>query len=47
MFFQEDNVVAVGDAVYGTGAGWPWIDWWTGGWIGGIVGGIDTLLTVA
>jgi cyclase len=46
VHFKEDNVVAVGDAVYGTGAGWPWIDWWTGGWIGGIVGGIDTLMTV-
>jgi glyoxylase-like metal-dependent hydrolase (beta-lactamase superfamily II) len=46
VHFKEDNVVAVGDAVYGAGAGWPWIDWWTGGWIGGIVGGIDTLLTV-
>ena len=46
VHFKEDNVVAVGDAVYGAGAGWPWIDWWTGGWIGGIVGGIDMLLTV-
>lgn len=46
VHFKEDNVIAVGDAVYGTGAGWPWIDWWTGGWIGGIVGGIDTLMTV-
>jgi glyoxylase-like metal-dependent hydrolase (beta-lactamase superfamily II) len=44
VFFPDDNVLAVGDAVYGVG--WPWIDWWTGGWIGGIVGGIDMLLTV-
>jgi glyoxylase-like metal-dependent hydrolase (beta-lactamase superfamily II) len=47
VFFPEDNVLAVGDAVYGAGAGWPSIDWWTGGWIGGLVGGIDTLFYVA
>ncbi len=47
VFFRDDNVLAVGDAVYGPGAGWPWIDWWTGGWIGGIVGGLDTLMTVS
>jgi glyoxylase-like metal-dependent hydrolase (beta-lactamase superfamily II) len=45
VFFPDDNVLAVGDAV--TGAGWPEIDWWTGGWIGGMVGAIDMLLTVA
>ncbi len=45
VFFPDDNVLAVGDAVYGVG--WPSIDWWTGGWIGGLVGGLDTLLTVA
>ena len=45
VYFKDDNVLAVGDAVYGVG--WPSIDWWTGGWIGGIVGGIDTLLSVA
>jgi glyoxylase-like metal-dependent hydrolase (beta-lactamase superfamily II) len=45
VFFRDDNVLAVGDAVYG--AGWPSIDWWTGGWIGGIVGGLEMLLTVA
>jgi glyoxylase-like metal-dependent hydrolase (beta-lactamase superfamily II) len=45
VFFPDDNVLAVGDAV--SGAGWPAIDWWTGGWIGGIVGGLDMLLTVA
>lgn len=47
VFFPDDNVLAVGDAVYGTGRGWPSIDWWTGGWIGGIVGGIDMLFSVA
>jgi cyclase len=45
VFFRDDNVLAVGDAVYG--AGWPSIDWWTGGWIGGLVGGLDMLLSVA
>jgi cyclase len=45
VFFPDDDVLAVGDAI--TGAGWPSIDWWTGGWIGGIVGGVDALLTVA
>jgi glyoxylase-like metal-dependent hydrolase (beta-lactamase superfamily II) len=45
VFFPEQNVMAVGDAV--TGAGWPSIDWWTGGWVGGLVGGLDIILTVA
>jgi glyoxylase-like metal-dependent hydrolase (beta-lactamase superfamily II) len=45
VFFPDDNVLAVGDAV--TGAGWPDIDWWTGGWIGGMVGGLDMLFYVA
>jgi cyclase len=45
VFFPEENVLAVGDAI--TGAGWPSIDWWTGGWIGGLVGGLDTLFYVA
>jgi len=45
VFFPDDNVLAVGDAV--TGAGWPAIDWWTGGWIGGMVGGLDMLFYVA
>ena len=44
VFFPDDNVLAAGGAV--TGSGWPTIDWWTGGWIGGIVGGLETLLTV-
>jgi cyclase len=47
VFFPDDNVLAIGDAVGGAGAGWPEIDWWTGGWIGGMVGAIDMLLTVA
>jgi cyclase len=47
VFFPDDNVLAVGDAVYGPGAGWPAIDWWTGGWLGGLVGGIDMLFSVA
>lgn len=45
VFFPDDNVLAVGDAV--NGAGWPSIDWWTGGWIGGLVGGLDMLFYVA
>ncbi|HET7609195.1 MAG TPA: MBL fold metallo-hydrolase, partial [Gammaproteobacteria bacterium] len=45
VYFREDNVLAVGDAVYGVG--WPEIDWWTGGWIGGLVGGLDMLFYVA
>jgi cyclase len=45
VYFREDNVLAVGDAVYGSG--WPEIDWWTGGWIGGLVGGLDMLFYVA
>jgi glyoxylase-like metal-dependent hydrolase (beta-lactamase superfamily II) len=45
VFFPEENVLAVGDAV--NGAGWPSIDWWTGGWIGGLVGGLDMLFYVA
>ena len=45
VYFPDDNVLAVGDAV--CGAGWPSIDWWTGGWIGGLVGGLDMLFYVA
>lgn len=45
VFFPDDNVLAVGDAV--SGEGWPNIDWWTGGWIGGLVGGLDTLFYVS
>ena len=32
VFFPKQNVLAVGDAVYGQG--WPVVDWPTGGWIG-------------
>jgi glyoxylase-like metal-dependent hydrolase (beta-lactamase superfamily II) len=45
VYFPEENVLAVGDAV--SGEGWPVVDWWTGGWIGGIVGGLQRLLTLA
>jgi cyclase len=45
VFFPEDNVLAIGDAI--SGAGWPEIDWWSGGWIGGLVGGLDMLFYVA
>jgi cyclase len=45
VYFPDDNVLAVGDAV--SEAGWPSIDWWTGGWIGGLVGGLDMLFYVA
>ena len=40
--FPEANVLVVGDTV--SGAGWPFVDWWTGGWIGGIVGNLELLL---
>ena len=42
VYFPDANVLAVGDTV--TGAGWPFVDWWTGGWIGGIVGNLELLL---
>jgi cyclase len=42
--FPAGNVLCVGDAVYG--AGWPFVDWWTGGWIGGIVGGLELILSL-
>ena len=45
MFFPQQNVLAVGDAV--SGQGWPVVDWQTGGWIGGIVGGLQRLQTLA
>jgi len=44
VYFRQQNVLAVGDAM--SGAGWPAVDWTTGGWIGGIVGGLQRLLTV-
>jgi glyoxylase-like metal-dependent hydrolase (beta-lactamase superfamily II) len=45
VYFPQQNVLAVGDAV--CGQGWPVIDWWTGGWIGGIVGGLQRIQSVA
>jgi glyoxylase-like metal-dependent hydrolase (beta-lactamase superfamily II) len=44
VFFPNDNVLAVGDTV--SGSGWPFIDWWTGGWIGGMVGTLELILTL-
>jgi cyclase len=44
VHFPDDNLLAVGDAV--CGAGWPFIDWWTGGWIGGMVGGLELILSL-
>jgi len=45
VFFPKSNVLVIGDVI--SGAGWPFIDWWTGGWINGIVSGLETLLKVA
>jgi cyclase len=45
VYFPKQNVLAVGDAVYGQG--WPVVDWTTGGWIGGIVGGLQRLIALA
>jgi len=45
VYFPQQNVLAVGDAV--SGQGWPVVDWVTGGWIGGIVGGLQRLQTLA
>jgi glyoxylase-like metal-dependent hydrolase (beta-lactamase superfamily II) len=45
VHFPNQNVLVVGDAVYGEG--WPVVDYWTGGWIGGIVGGLQRLQTLA
>jgi glyoxylase-like metal-dependent hydrolase (beta-lactamase superfamily II) len=45
VYFPQQNVLAVGDAV--SGQGWPVVDWTTGGWIGGIVGGLQRLQTLA
>lgn len=44
VYFPDQNVLAVGDAV--SGDGWPFVDWWTGGWIGGIVGGLELILSL-
>ena len=45
VYFPQQNVLAVGDAV--SGQGWPVVDWTSGGWIGGIVGGLQRLQTLA
>jgi cyclase len=45
VYFPEQNVLAVGDAV--SGQGWPVVDWASGGWIGGIVGGLQRLYSLA
>jgi cyclase len=45
--FPDANVLVVGDTVTGPGAGWPFVDWWTGGWIGGLVGNLELLLSLA
>jgi cyclase len=45
VYFAQQNVLAVGDAV--SGQGWPVVDYVTGGWIGGIVGGLQRLQTLA
>jgi glyoxylase-like metal-dependent hydrolase (beta-lactamase superfamily II) len=45
VHFPAQNVLVVGDAVYGQG--WPVVDYWTGGWIGGIAGGLQRLQTLA
>jgi cyclase len=45
VYFPQQNVLAVGDAV--SGQGWPVVDWTTGGWIGGIVGGLGRIQTLA
>jgi cyclase len=44
VYFPQQNVLAVGDAV--SGEGWPVMDWVTGGWIGGMVGGLQRLQTL-
>jgi cyclase len=45
VYFPQQNVLAVGDAV--CGQGWPVVDWWTGGWIGGMVGGLQRIQSMA
>jgi len=44
VLFPDENLIAVGDTV--SGAGWPFIDWWTGGWIGGVVGTFELILSL-
>jgi cyclase len=45
VYFPQQNVLAVGDAV--SGEGWPLVDYATGGWIGGMVGALQRLQTLA
>src|SRR5262249_42895471 len=45
VFFPNQNVLAVGDAV--SGEGWPIVDYATGGWVGGIGGALRRLQTLA
>jgi glyoxylase-like metal-dependent hydrolase (beta-lactamase superfamily II) len=45
VYFQQQNVLAVGDVV--SGQGWPVVDYTTGGWIGGIVGALQRLQSLA
>jgi cyclase len=45
VYFPQQNVLAVGDAV--SGQGWPVVDWASGGWIGGIVGGLQRVYSLA
>ena len=45
VHFPNQNVLAVGGAVYGQG--WAVTDWWSGGWIGGVCGALQRLQTVA
>jgi len=46
VYFPDEQVLAVGDTITGQGAGWPFVDWWTGGWIGGMVGNLELLLSL-
>lgn len=47
VYFPTEDVLAVGDTITAPGAGWPFVDWWTGGWIGGLVGNLELLLHLA
>jgi cyclase len=43
VLFRNANVLLTGDVA--SGAGWPFMDWWTGGWISGLAEGVRTLQT--
>jgi glyoxylase-like metal-dependent hydrolase (beta-lactamase superfamily II) len=45
VYFQKQNVLAVGDVV--SNQGWPVVDWTSGGWIGGMVGGLQRVQSLA